>query len=622
MGTAARRRSLAFVTAVLIALAACSRGDGRAPGARGVPDARPGLAEGLPDMGTDSPSLSDPGRRLATTTALFDRAPRYHLDALVEPETGKVEADVVASLPAGSEPLRFRVFPNLAALDAGFHLSRVEVDGRAVEPDLDRSVLTLERPTDGSGQRVEVAMTFSYTVPVTDLATDPSSVLGGDGSGLDPAEIGLLGRHGGGLSLGHWFPVWLTPGAEAEPEPDGFGDIANFPAANFTARLDVPAGWQLFSGGVNTDRRQEPGRTISTEEGVGLRDLAIYLGRDLATEEVEVGGTTVRVVSQAGNVDVLGEVGEESSSALSILADAFGPYPWSELDVIDVPLGSGVGGMEWPGAIWIETATFGGGIPGLSGLEGLLGGGDSSGGEASDGLEGLLGEVLGGGAAGSLRSFIVAHEVAHQWWHALVGNDSITAPVVDEPLAQFSACHYLRVRSPQEGDEHCALHTEGQYRALRGLGQPDAPAAQATDQFSSSLQYGAVVYGKAPGFYEKLSDLIGQEALLGALRSYVEANAFAIATPEDLRGALRAAAPGRAEEVDALWVRWLEQAHGDEDIGTGAPLGGLGALGGLEGLLGGSGALEGLVGGGDAAEVDPAELEALLTKLLEDLSGR
>ncbi len=82
-----------------------------------------------------------------------------------------------------------------------------------------------------------------------------------------------------------------------------------------------------------------------------------------------------------------------------------------------------------------------------------------------------------------------------------------------------------------------------------------------------------MVYGKAPGFYEELSDLIGEEALLGALRSYVEANAFAIATPEDLRGALRAAAPGRAEEVDALWVRWLEQAHGDEDIGTGAPLG-------------------------------------------------
>jgi hypothetical protein len=82
------------------------------------------------------------------------------------------------------------------------------------------------------------------------------------------------------------------------------------------------------------------------------------------------------------------------TAALEILADAFGPYPWAELDLIDVPLGSGVGGMEWPGAIWIETATFGGGVPGLGGLEELLRGedGDLPGGESLlGGLGGLKG---------------------------------------------------------------------------------------------------------------------------------------------------------------------------------------------------------------------------------------
>ncbi len=528
--------------------------------------------EGLPEIGVDSPSLSDPGRRLAAGAALVDRAPRYHVDALVEPEAGKVEADLVASLPAGSEPLRFRVFPNQPGLDAGFHLRGVEVDGRAVEPDLDRSLLTLERPPGGSDEPVVVTMAFSFTVPVTDLGTDPSSVLGGDGSGLDPAEIGLLGRHGGGLSLGHWFPVWLRPEAHGEADPDGFGDIANFPAANFTSRLDVPAGWQLFSGGVNTDRRQEGGRTISTEEGVGLRDLSDLPGtRTWRPKRSTSTGSPCGWWARPATPTCSPRWSRSRRRRSRSWPTPSGPIPWSELDVIDVPLGSGVGGMEWPGAIWIETATFGGGIPGMAGLEGLLGGDGSSG--VAGTLEELLGGMAGGGAAGSLRSFIVAHEVAHQWWHALVGNDSITAPVVDEPLAQFSACHYLRVRSPQDGDDHCALHTGGQYQTLRGLGQADAPADQATDRFSSSLQYGAVVYGKAPGFYEELSDLAGEEALLGALRSYVEANAFAIATPDDLRTALRRTAPDRADEIDALWVRWLEQAHGDEDIGAGAPLG-------------------------------------------------
>jgi hypothetical protein len=513
---------------------------------------------------------------------------------VIEPETGEVTATMTAEVPApsGAEPLRFRVFPNLPALDAGFRLSYVVVDGEAVAPVLDRSILTLA--PSRSAERVRVEMAFSYTVPVTDVATNPLAALGGDA--LDPAEIGLLGRHEGGLSLGHWFPVWLPPGTASEPEPDGFGDIGNFPAATFAARIEVPAPWQVFTGGTTTDRRDGGGRVTYLEEGVGLRDLSVYAGIDVTTTEVDVDGVTVRVVGRPGHAEVVPEVAEESAAALSVLAGAFGPYPWSELDVLDVPLGSGVGGMEWPGVVWIETATFGGGIPGLGALEGLDGllGGDSG-----------LAELFGGGALGSLRESIVAHEVAHQWWHALVGNDSIAAPVVDEPLAQFSACHYFRVTVPDEGDELCAFHTEGQYQMLRSLGEPDAPANQATDQFSSSLQYGAVVYGKAPGLYEELRQLVGDEALLSALRAYVESHRFAVATPEDLRAALRAAgtAGGHEEAVDALWVRWMEQAHGDEDIGAASP------LGGLDGL-------EGLRGTGPGEEGD---LEELLEELLEGL---
>ncbi|MGI8757812.1 MAG: M1 family aminopeptidase [Acidimicrobiales bacterium] len=585
------RRTFATAVAGVVVLASCSSGDGAGRAAQERPPSTERTA--APAVDLRSASLSAAGRTMAAESGLDD-APRYDLDAVIEPETGEVTATMTAEVPApsGAEPLRFRVFPNLPALDAGFRLSYVVVDGEAVAPVLDRSILTLA--PSRSAERVRVEMAFSYTVPVTDVATNPLAALGGDA--LDPAEIGLLGRHEGGLSLGHWFPVWLPPGTASEPEPDGFGDIGNFPAATFAARIEVPAPWQVFTGGTTTDRRYGGGRVTYLEEGVGLRDLSVYAGIDVTTTEVDVDGVTVRVVGRPGHAEVVPEVAEESAAALSVLAGAFGPYPWSELDVLDVPLGSGVGGMEWPGVVWIETATFGGGIPGLGALEGLDGllGGDSG-----------LAELFGGGALGSLRESIVAHEVAHQWWHALVGNDSIAAPVVDEPLAQFSACHYFRVTVPAEGDELCAFHTEGQYQMLRSLGEPDAPANQATDQFSSSLQYGAVVYGKAPGLYEELRQLVGDEALLSALRAYVESHRFAVATPEDLRAALRAAgtAGGHEEAVDALWVRWMEQAHGDEDIGAASP------LGGLDGL-------EGLRGTGPGEEGD---LEELLEELLEGL---
>ena len=75
-----------------------------------------------------------------------------------------------------------------------------------------------------------------------------------------------------------------------------------------------------------------------------------------------------------------------------------------------------------------------------------------------------------------------------------------------------------------------------------------------------------------------------------------------MATPGALRDALVAGAPSRSAEIDGLWRRWMEEAHGDEDLGADA--GGIGDLGGLG--PGGSQQLSDLlnellegVGGGD-----------------------
>ena len=61
-------------------------------------------------------------------------------------------------------------------------------------------------------------------------------------------------------------------------------------------------------------------------------------------------------------------VGDIAAESVTALGAAFGPYPWTELDVVAVPLGSSVGGIEWPGMVWIESTIFEGGVPGLGDL--------------------------------------------------------------------------------------------------------------------------------------------------------------------------------------------------------------------------------------------------------------
>ncbi len=573
-----------------MAAAACTSGG---DGDRTERDTEAKQSSGAQRADLDSPSLSAAGHRLARAAHLGE-APVYDLSAVVRPDTGRVEGSLIAELPAGREPLRFRVFPALPVLGTGFRFDRVEVDGQDADPVLDRSLLTLPRPAEQEGP-VKVRLDFAYTAGVVEAGDDLLGGLGG--GGLQPTEIGLLGRHEDGLALGHWFPLWIAPGARDDPDPKGFGDIANFPAALISAKIEVPEEWELFSGGVTTDRKTDRGRTVYSEEGVGMRDLAVYVGRAVSVTETRVGDSTVRVVSQAVDAAAAGDVGREAGDALSALSDAFGPYPWMELDVVDVPLGSGVGGMEWPGAVWVSQSFFAGGVPGLGDLGDL---GDLGG--LEEVLEGLGGPggLFDAQAVGSLRAFVVAHEVAHEWWHALVGNDSIAAPAVDEPLAQFSACVVFRARAPNRAAPVCEFNTVKQYQLLRTLGAPDARADQATTDFASSHQYGAVIYGKAPQLFERLRVVLGDETILSTLRRYAEANAFRMATPEALRGALVAGAPSQSAEIDGLWRRWMEEARGDEDLGTAA--GGLGDLGGL--------------GGADAQQ-----LTDLLTRLLEGVGG-
>jgi len=555
--------SIAFVGALLVGAPAAALPTGDEPSGDGGADA-------VPELDLSSPSLSPGGRDLAGRAGLPE-APRYALAATVDPRRGALAGHLRANLPPpGAGELQFRVFAGIPELDTGIEVDDVTIDGNPVDSHLDASLLTVTVPEGARDRRVEVAMRFSYLLPKVESGGPPDLGLG---ESLDPAAVGLLGRHRGGATLGHWFPVWLAPGASSEPEPDGLGDLGNFPAAVFRARITVPEGFEVVTGGVRVDEQSHEGGATFVEAGVGLRDFAVYVGRRRATEEVDAGGATVRVTGPRSARAELPAVAEESGASLTTFAETFAPYPWTELDVVSVPLGSGVAGMEWPGMVWIEAGTFAGGIPGLGDLPDLD--------ELFDDLQELLddlgvedlglpdlSELLGGLGGGSTREFVIAHEVAHQWWHALVGNDSITAPVVDEPLAQFSACVHVERQDPEGGDEACAAQTDAQYETMRLLGEEDAPADRPTDAFTSSLQYGGVVYGKAPGFYRALGDLIGPDTVLAGLRAFVTAHPFGVAAPDDLRVALAAAAPGREAEVDALWQRWIEGAHGDEDLGA------------------------------------------------------
>jgi hypothetical protein len=565
----------AVVTALLLGLlvSGCTAdrgaegGDGATPS--GAAAATPGGAAPLAALDPEV-SMTEAGAALyAASTPQEEPRPRYDTTVRVDPATGEVDGTLEAVLPAGAEQaLRFRVFAGLPALEAGARVEDVTVDGEPAEADLDASVLTVPLPEDRR-EPVTVRMSFRYTVPERPESSGGllDGLLGSLGDGLDVAEIGLLSRTADAVQLGHAVPLWIPEGRSADPVPEGYGDIGGFAAADATVSVEVPEGWEVVDSGVRTGSTTRAGRTTVTSEATGMRDLAISVLRDHVTEtralDGPLDGVTVTATAPATQAEQLEGVLDETEEALRTLSDALGPYPWREFDVVSVPLGSSVGGMEWPGATWIESGLFGGGLPGLGDLEGL--------GVDGSALEGLLRE-FGGPEAEDLvrllattRRWTIAHEVAHSWWTVVVGNDSAAAPAVDEPLAQHASCLVVRESLP-DGEQVCRTQIESGYEQMRMLGEADAPADRPTDQFDSSLQYGGVVYGKAAALYLTLEEEFGVEEVTAALRTLVEEHAFQSVDGGDVRDLLvRELGP----EAGPLWQRWMEETHGDADLGVG-----------------------------------------------------
>jgi len=554
-----RRAVLALLgTAAIAASAAgCQSSDGARGTAHagGSATAPSGSATAPSRSSTSAPAGTPGGAGSAAVRPAPDpaRRPTYAISATVEPAGGSVDGQLTVHVPqgVGGDQLRFRVLANADGYGGNFHLSGTTVDGKQVEPQLTGSVLTLDRPAD---KATTVEMRFRYTMQ---KGKNSGGTLGLPSSKSSTSMVTqLLARFDTGLSMGHWYPALIDGHALARPVLPKEGDLGASPAGDVTAHITVPNGYSVISGGVNTKTSTKSGQTTYTQEGHGIRELSLVVSNQLVATQQRVGNVTVRVWSTKADGAAAKRVSGYVTRGMAIFSKDFGSYPWSELNVVEAPMPAGVGGMEWQGMFWVGPDMFTGEIAGLSGIADLVGMNLQSTGE-----------------------FTVVHELAHQWWQGIVGVDQTGTGVVDEPLAQYSACLYFHDVHPAEANDVCASGITMSYQMMRTMAEPDGVADRPTYDFTNDYAYAGIVYGKAPGFYDAVTKVIGNDRLLAGLHRLVADHAFGMVTGRDVVTALQAAAPDHAREIATLWTRWMDQDHGDQDIDLNSgPLGNIGTM--------------------------------------------
>jgi len=463
------------LAAALLVLAACSG----APGGGAGPAAQaPSTA---PATSSTLAAATSPGCPTIPARAEPDAArPRYVLRADVRPAEGVVRGEVrVRFTPdRDTDRLVFRLWPNGPRASVGgtrLTTGTVTVDGR-------------EAPTDFPD--------------VTTLVVSPGRTLqaGAAVEAAVPWELRVPGpvqdrisRDGDAMRLGSFFPIlaW-EPGVgwSTEPAVAGFAEASTAQTADFDVTVTVPPGYGVLASGV-ADR---PGHWTAT----AMRDMAMSVGR-FETATATATATARAPEPVAVTVGVHAGVGESPRvyldrvvASLEDFARRFGPYPWPAFTLAITPaLG---GGIEYPGHV-------------MQGPETLAG--------------------------------TTSHEVAHQWFYALVGNNQGRDPWLDEGLATWAEVRF----------EDRLEETRAQRVPAVARGRVDEPMTYWNDHRSAYFD-GVYVQGA-----QALAALGDPDLVDCALRVYVAVNAHRIARPADLVRAASAVLPGATEALAGFGVR-------------------------------------------------------------------
>jgi len=327
-----------------------------------------------------------------------------------------------------------------------------------------------------------------------------------------PDREGTFGQTGRQLNLAYWFP-FIPPRNE-----DGWwfneisiinsqivGEHLVFEAADFDVTLAF------------TDRRENMkiAAGVLPEESEGILHYQSPLSRTFTLSISDIYVVTERdvndtkILSYAFPEDAAsGEAAADIAvDAVSLYSELYGPL---ERELISVVEADFLHGMEFDGLILLSRGFY----------------------------------MFYNGTPETNLTIITPHEISHQWFFSLVGNDQAREPWLDESIATYSEALFYERYHP----ELVPWWWENRVDRLQPGGFVDN-TIYLDDGYEA---YRDSVYLHGAHFLQDLRDLIGDEAFFSFLKDYLLNNRYDIATGDDFWSALR-------ENTDADLTNLLEE---------------------------------------------------------------
>lgn len=361
------------------------------------------------------------------------------------------------------------------------------------------------------------------------LAIDVSNVTGGTASGLsvqctamsidldaplDPGDTTSVamdvrielpsindrfGRHGGLSLAGTALPTLAVhddDGWHLDPFVD-LGESFYSIAGEYTVDLTVPRRLDIAATGRLTSITKVSGREKRRYVAHDVRDFEWAAGHLALVHDRDHNGVRVNVWYRRADISrpkanhMLGV----SLKSMNEFSEDFGDYPYPDVDVVLTGFTT-FGGMEYPQIVFTNPDRY-----------------------------------------------TVAHELAHQWWYGIVGDDQYAEPWLDESFATWS--QFLPF---------------GPWHDCQQYAWPSGAARITNDMgyWSAHTSEYWVIYSQGGCMLANLSHRFGFHSFLDVLRDHATGAWLGVARTEDFQQVIEDAAAIQLPsfDLDAFWSSW------------------------------------------------------------------
>lgn len=289
------------------------------------------------------------------------------------------------------------------------------------------------------------------------------------------------------INFGNFYPIaCVYENGFVENDFASNGDPFYSDIANYEVSLTFNEKYTLATSGEVTSEKLENGKKEVKIKGEKLRDFCFVLSDKFEMISNEING--VKVNYYYYDDDKATQNLETACLALSTFSDLFGEYPYKELNIVKTNFC--FGGMEYPNLVYISDA--------VTDLE--------------------------------TYEYVIVHEIAHQWWYSVVGNNEFSEAWLDESLTEYSTLLFYE----KTGRGDYASMTSGALNSYRlfvevyeGVrGDVDESMNRNLSSFSTEPEYVNCVYTKGVLLFDSLRAMLGDNKFFKCLENYFDDYAF------------------------------------------------------------------------------------------------